>query len=56
MLTVYQGNEYWEFIVQPDETINFIYEKADESKLSEEGLPYSACIVRFEEQPYGPSD
>ena len=30
MITVYQGNEYWEFTLEPTETITFVYEKADE--------------------------
>ncbi|MEZ4713750.1 MAG: hypothetical protein R3A44_41565 [Caldilineaceae bacterium] len=31
MVTVYQGNEYWEFTLQPTATITFVYERDDET-------------------------
>jgi hypothetical protein len=31
MITVYQGNEYWEFTLQPTETITLVYERDDET-------------------------
>jgi hypothetical protein len=44
MLTVYQGNEYWEFILHPDETLTFVYEKDEETKVYEEKLPFEFAV------------
>ena len=44
MITVYQNNEYWEFTLEPTETITFVYEKADETVTHEEGLPFEFAV------------
>jgi hypothetical protein len=44
MVTVYQGNEYWEFTLQPTETITFVYEKHDKTVTYEEGLPFEFAV------------
>lgn len=35
MVTIYSGQEYWEFTLEPDETITFIYEKNGETVIYE---------------------
>ncbi len=44
MVTVYQGNEYWEFTLQPTETITFVYERDDQVVVYEEGLPFEFAV------------
>lgn len=44
MITVYQGCEYWEFTLQPTDTITFVYEKGEETVIYEEGLPFEFAI------------
>lgn len=44
MVTVYQGNEYWEFTLEPAETIIFVYERDDETITYEEGLPFEFAV------------
>ena len=44
MLTVYQGCKYWEFTLQPAETITFFYEKNDKTVVYQEGLPFEFAI------------
>jgi hypothetical protein len=44
MVTVYQGSEYWEFTLQPTETITFVYERDDETITYEEGLPFEFAV------------
>jgi hypothetical protein len=44
MITVYQDNEYWEFTLQPAETITFVYERDDETVTYEEGLPFEFAV------------
>ncbi|MEZ4866284.1 MAG: hypothetical protein R3C14_33515 [Caldilineaceae bacterium] len=44
MVTVYQGKEYWEFTLQPTETIIFVYERDDETVTYEEGLPFEFAV------------
>jgi hypothetical protein len=44
MVTVYQGNEYWEFTLQPTETITFVYERDKETVSYEEGLPFEFAV------------
>lgn len=44
MVTVYQGNEYWEFTLEPTETITFVYERDEETITYEEGLPFEFAV------------
>jgi len=44
MVTVYQGNEYWEFTLLPAETITFVYERDDKTVTYEEGLPFEFAV------------
>jgi hypothetical protein len=44
MVTVYQGNEYWEFTLLPTETLTFVYERDEETLTYEEGLPFEFAI------------
>ena len=44
MVTIYQGRDYWEFTVQPVETLTFVYEKGEETLVYEEGLPFEFAI------------
>ncbi len=44
MVTVYQGREYWEFTLQPTETITFVYEKDEEIVTYEDGLPFEFAV------------
>lgn len=44
MVTIYWGQDYWEFTIEPDETITFAYEKNDETIIYEEGLPFEFAI------------
>lgn len=44
MVTIYLGADYWEFTLEPDETITFAYEKDDETILYEEGLPFEFAV------------
>ncbi len=44
MITVYQSCEYWEFTLQPTETITFVYEKGEETVVYEEGLPFEFAV------------
>jgi hypothetical protein len=44
MVTIYLGADYWEFTIEPDETVTFAYERDDETILYEEGLPFEFAI------------
>lgn len=44
MVTVYQGSDYWEFTLEPTETITFVYERDDETVTYEEGLPFEFAV------------
>ena len=45
MVTVYQGCEYWEFTLQPTETMTFVYEKDAKTVTYAEGLPFEFAIA-----------
>ena len=47
MGTIYLGQGYWEFTIEPDETLTFIYEKDTETIFYEEGLPFECAASRI---------
>jgi hypothetical protein len=47
MGTIYLGQDYWEFTLEPDEMLTFIYEKDNKTIFYEEGLPFECAASRI---------
>ncbi len=44
MVTLYLGQDYWEFTLESDGSVIFVYEKGEETCVYEEGLPFEFAI------------
>ena len=44
MVTLYSGEQYWEFTIGADENVTFVYEVNDEVRIYEEGLPFEFAV------------
>ncbi len=44
MVTLYSGQDYWEFTIEPDESVIFVYERGQETLAYEEGLPFEFAV------------
>ena len=44
MVTLYSGQDYWEFTIEPDESVTFVYERDQETRVYEEGLPFEFAV------------
>ena len=44
MVTLYAGQDYWEFTIEADESVTFVYEAGDETRVYEEGLPFEFAV------------
>ncbi len=61
MITIYRETEYWEFTIQPDESLSFVYEKGNSTVIYEEGLPFEFAIsvltnLAFQHQLFIPKE
>ncbi len=44
MVTLYAEQKYWEFTIETDESVTFVYEVGDETRSYEEGLPFEFAV------------
>lgn len=44
MVTLYSGQHYWEFTIEADESVTFVYEVGNETRVYEDGLPFEFAV------------
>lgn len=44
MMTIYLEEKYWEFTIEPDESVTFVYEVNNETRIYEDGLPFEFAV------------
>ncbi len=49
MMTVYHKSDYWEFTIEPDERVTFVYERDDALLAYEEGLDFFEGLKKIYE-------